>query len=90
MNKFSLGRIIATDPALNAIQNAGQEPEFFLKRHVQGDWGMLDAHDKQLNDDALRDGERILSVYQTLKAERIWIVTEADRSTTTIFLPDEY
>ena len=70
--------------------SAGQEPGFFLSKHVQGDWGMMDPDDKQLNEEALSDGGRIHSAYKTLKGESIWIITEADRSTTTLLLPDDY
>lgn len=90
MNKFSLGQVVGTPGALKAIENAGQEPGFFLSKHTQGDWGTMDKDDKQLNEDALSNGDRILSAYRTLKGERIWIITEADRSTTALLLPDEY
>ncbi|MHB9044343.1 MAG: hypothetical protein ACYC35_00235 [Pirellulales bacterium] len=90
MNKFSLGQVVGTPGALKAIENAGQEPGFFLSKHAQGDWGTMDKDDKQLNEDALSNGDRILSAYRTLKGERIWIITEADRSTTALLLPDEY
>ena len=90
MSKFPLGQIVATPGAMEAIENAGQEPGFFLSKHAQGDWGVIDKDDKQLNEDALSNGDRIHSAYRTLKGERIWIITEADRSTTTILLPDDY
>ena len=88
--KFPLGQVVGTPGALDAIDRAGQEPGFFLSKHVQGDWGMMDKDDKQLNEDALTHGDRIHSAYKTLKGETIWIITEADRSTTTILLPDDY
>ena len=75
--KFSLGRIVATPGALDALQDAGQEAGEFLARHVTGDWGDLDAEDRQANDAALIDGSRLLSAYVTRKGERIWIITEA-------------
>ena len=90
MNKFPLGQVVGTPSAVSAIKRAGQEPDFFLNKHVQGDWGTLDAEDKQLNDEALANGDRILSAYKTLLGDAIWIITEADRSTTTILLPDDY
>ncbi len=88
--KFPLGEIRSTPAALKAIECAGQDAGFFLAKHVQGDWGAVDSEDKQLNDEAVREGDRILSAYDTLMGNRIWIITEADRSATTILLPDEY
>jgi hypothetical protein len=93
--KFSLGRIVATLGALEALAGAGQSADEFLARHVVGDWGELDPDDKSLNDAALIDGSRILSTYQTRKGERIWIITEAvdvqgHRSSSTILLPRDY
>jgi hypothetical protein len=93
--KFSLGRIVATPGALEALRDAGQEASEFLSRHVSGDWGDLDAEDRQANDTALIDGSRLLSAYQTRKLERIWIITEAVnefglRYSSTILLPEDY
>lgn len=88
--KFPLGRTVATPAALEAIADSGQEPAFFLDKHVQGDWGDVDSEDRQANENALAEGERLLSAYRTLKGTRLWIITEADRSATTILLPDEY
>jgi len=93
--KFSLGQLLATPEALRALEESGQSPAFFLDRHVQGDWGLVDAEDKRLNDQALIDGSRLLSAYRTLKGERIWIITEATdddgkRAATTILLPSQY
>lgn len=88
--KFSLGQTVATPGALEALAQAGQSPTFFLDRHVQGDWGEVCDEDKRLNDQALVDGDRLLSAYRTLKGERLWVITEADRSSTCILLPEEY
>ncbi len=71
------------------------EPSFFLSKHLSGDWGKVDAEDWSLNDQALLDGSRILSAYQTLRGVKIWIITEAvgddgRRASTCILLPDEY
>jgi hypothetical protein len=95
MNKFPLGQIVATPAALEAIQEAGQTPDFFLDKHVTGDWGEVCSGDKKLNDEALVDGSRLLSAYRTLKNERIWVITEAadddgKRLATTILLPEQY
>jgi hypothetical protein len=88
--KFSLGQLTATPGALQAVEESGQVPDFFLQRHVTGDWGEVGAEDWQRNEEALRDGTRILSAYRTLKGQKLWVITEADRSLTTILLPDEY
>ena len=93
--KFSLGQVVATPAALEAINEAGQTPDFFLDKHSQGDWGELGDEDKWLNDLAVVSGERILSAYRTLLNVRIWIITEAvgddgHRPSTTILLPEQY
>lgn len=93
--KFNLGQILATPGALEALEESGQTPAFFLARHVQGDWGEVCEEDKQLNDQALIDGSRLLSAYTTLKGVKIWIITEAaddqgHRVATTCLLPSEY
>ena len=75
--KFSLGQILATPGALDALEESGQDVQFFLSRHVQGDWGEVDDEDKVLNDQSLVDGSRLLSAYRTLKNQRLWIITEA-------------
>ena len=88
--KFPLGQLVATPGVLEALGNSGQTPEFFLSRHVQGDWGEVCEGDKKLNDEALVAGERILSAYRTLRNVRIWVITEADRASTCILLPEDY
>lgn len=88
--QFRLGAVVGTPAAVRAIADAGQTPDFFLRKHVAGDWGDCCEEDRQVNNDALKHGDRILSVYTTLKSVRIWIITERDRSVTTILLPDEY
>jgi hypothetical protein len=88
--KFPLGRLAATPGALQAIQESGQTADFFLGRHLAGDWGEVDAEDWRLNDEAVQDGSRILSAYRTLKGEALWVITEADRSVTTLLVPEDY
>lgn len=61
-----------------------------LEKHVVGDWGELDESDRAANDSALRDGRRLLSAYRSKEGVRFWIITEADRSVTTVLLPEEY
>jgi hypothetical protein len=87
---FPLGQCVATPGALDAIAAAGQTPSTFLDRHARGDWGEVDGEDQQANQDALVHGERLLSAYRTSAGVRIWVITEADRSATTILLPEEY
>ena len=87
---FPLGVVVRTQGGVRALQEAGQGPQAFLGRHVRGDWGELDERDRQKNVFSVQHGFRILSAYTTSAGERIWIITEADRSATTILLPDEY
>jgi lipocalin len=87
---FPLGQIVATPGALEALNNARQSPVEFLARHAQGDWGEVCAEDRVLNDEAVKDGSRILSAYRTKLEVKIWVITEADRSSTCLLLPDEY
>jgi hypothetical protein len=88
--KFPLGQVVATPGALAALQSTGQSPVLFLQRHAQGDWGELDQEDVQENEFSLTHGLRLLSAYSLADGTRIWIITEADRSATTILLPSEY
>jgi hypothetical protein len=87
---FELGRIVATRGALRALESAGQSPTEFLDRHANGDWGELDDEDKQENAFSVQHGFRILSAYTTSAGDKLWIITEADRSATTFLLPSEY
>ena len=87
---FSLGQVVATPGALAALEKAGQHPFVFLSRHVTGDWGNLVAEDKEENQRALEHGNRIFSSYLTAKNTKIWVITEWDRSVTTLLLPSEY
>ena len=93
--KFHPGQIVATPGALEALQSAGETPHEFLVRHLSGDWGDLDQEDRQLNDDAVIDGSRILSAYTTRKDERLWVITEAAddhgrRASSRLLLPSKY
>jgi len=90
MKRFNLGRLYATPGALRAIREARQNPTEFLTRHEQGDWGELPEEDRQENEYAVLHDLRILSAYRTNKGEKLWVITEADRSMTTILLPEEY
>ena len=88
--KFSPGRLVATPGALAAFEAAGEEPWDYLLRHLAGDWGELDEEDKQENEYALRNSLRVLSAYPLKTGQRVWVITEADRSVTTFLLPSEY
>ena len=93
--KFPLGHVVATPGALEALAESGRTPAFFLDQHASGSWGVVDEEDWALNDEALKDGSRILSAYLTLKGKRLWIITEATdnnghRAATTLLLPEEY
>ena len=86
---FRLGRIVATPHALKVISN--QDILAAISRHQTGDWGELtSAEDRVANDRSLVDGTRILSAYRSASGLKFWIITEADRSATTILLPEDY
>jgi hypothetical protein len=85
-----LGRVLATPGALRTLAVAGADGAVYLARHAAGDWGDVDAHDWAANDRALLADERLLSAYVLPNGERLWIITEADRSASTLLLPDEY
>ena len=87
---FELGQIVATPAALAALERAGQTATELLARHARGDWGELSTEDAKANDDAVVNIERILSSYSLVDDTKIWIITEADRSVTTILLPEDY
>lgn len=90
MGLFNLGQVVATPGALRALHRSSQSPAHFLDKHVRGEWGELDDHDTAANWTALREGGRILSSYKTRLGDAVWVITEADRSSTCILLPDEY
>ena len=92
--RFNLGQCVATPAALAAFETNGSFPIGFLMRHQAGDWGELSARDRRANEVAIHpDPElcaRILSAYRLADGTKIWIITEADRSVTTVLLPEEY
>ncbi len=90
MSKFKLGQTVITPGALNALLRAGESPSKFLARHANADWGDVCAEDKAFNDEALIIGTRLMSAYTTADTTKIWVITEADRSVTTLLLPEEY
>lgn len=87
---FNLGQTVATPGAIDAMLEAAASPVGYLDRHASGDWGELEMEDRRENELAVNMGERILSAYMLGTGVKIWVITEADRSVTTILLPDEY
>ena len=87
---FPLGRLVATPGAIEALEASSETALPYLQRHAAGDWGEVDAEDQAANNCSVKDGTRILSAYHLKSGVKIWIITEADRSATTVLLPDEY
>lgn len=92
---FKPGQVVATPGALDALQEAGQSVWVYLSRHIAGDYGVVDDEDKEANNEALKDGSRLLSAYILPTGIKIWLITEAEddhgnRAATTALLPDEY
>jgi len=87
---FELGQVVMTPGTSETLLTAQQAPPEFLLRHKHGDWGDLCAEDARENARSLRLGNRLLSSYQTRTEEKLWIITEWDRSATTLLLPEEY
>jgi len=93
---FHLSKLVITpgaDAAIIGFYASGAPPTFLsalLKRHVAGDWGDLDDEDRASNDKAVETSERLLSAYTLPTGGKIWIITESDRSVTTVLLPEEF
>ena len=87
---FPAGQIVATPGALALLELVNESPLEFLSRHLRGDWGELCQDDTTENELSLKHGFRLLSSYQVTETEKLWIITEADRSMTTLLLPSEY
>ena len=98
--RFNPGQIVLTPGAIDALAEDGHTPGEFLKRHICGDWGTLDASDTKANATAMKTGWRIFSVYKLKGGEKLWVITEAidiqaggkpsQRELTTLLLPSEY
>ena len=88
--RFELGQVVATPGAIDALEKANQSATEFINKHVVLDAGELDAEDQRTNEDAVENGDRILSSYLLKDGTKIWIITEADRTATTLLLPSEY
>ena len=87
---FKLGQIVGTPGALEELQEAEQNPLELIFRHVTGDWGDLTEEDKQENEFSLQRELRIFSAYELVTGKKIWVITEHDRSVTTILRPEDY
>ncbi len=87
---FDLGQTEMTPSAMEALEESNQLPNEFLAKHQSGDWGDVCEDDKRENDFSVREGFRILSSYKTNLGEKLWVITEADRSSTCVLLPEEY
>jgi hypothetical protein len=85
--KFQPGSIVTTLGALDVATH--EQIAVILRRHLSGDWGEVDKEDTAANEQALKHGERLLSVYD-VNGEKLWVITEADRSATTVLTPSEY
>lgn len=87
---FPLGKLVATRGAVDLLRIHELSPFDLVTRHWEGDWGDLDEEDTKANQYALRHGLRLLSSYVIGGSAKLWIITEADRSATTLLLPEEY
>lgn len=87
---FALGRLLATPAALECLTAAGRTPLEFVRRHVAGDWSEMSAEDVAANSRAVADGSRVFSGYDLPGGARVWVITDADRSQTTVLLPEDY
>jgi hypothetical protein len=89
--RFRAGQLVMTAGVNDLVQRGALDPVPYLRRHLDGDWGDLCSEDNRQNDAALKSGEdRLLSSYQVTPTLKLWIITEWDRSVTTLLLPDEY
>ena len=86
--KFRLGKIVSTPNAL--VQLSQDDILAGIERHQAGDWGEMDEHDRQENEFALQNGFRLLSVYRSAAGVKFWIITESDRSSSTVLMPEDY
>jgi hypothetical protein len=90
MIRFPLGHVVITPGCLAAFHESGDDPSIFVLRHATGNWGDLTPADRQANEEALKVDARLLSAYRLSNGTKIWIITEADRASTCLLLPDEY
>jgi hypothetical protein len=86
---FNLGRTLATPAAREKLSELNYSPLDLLRKHMSGDWSEMDKDDQKSNHEAITEGSRIFSAY-TIQGTKFWVITESDRSSTTILLPSEY
>jgi len=89
-NLFELGQVVSTPAALELLKRHSMTPMQFLERHVTGDFGDLCDEDKEANNEAIWNEERILSSYKINETDKLWVITEADRSSTCLLEPSDY
>lgn len=87
---FKLGQVVATPGALEALEATSDSPHELIARHASGDWGELGEEDVAENEFSLHRHLRLMSAYILSDGQKLWIITEADRSVTTLLLPREY
>jgi hypothetical protein len=88
---FPLGKVVATPGALEEIERTGDSMPDLLRRHVTGDFGTVCQADWKANEDAIANGERVFSAYMLKDGKtKVWIITEADRSSTCVLMPEDY
>jgi hypothetical protein len=87
---FPIGRVVSTGAAIRLMDGSVELAALLMTRHTAGDWGDIDSEDWELNDRALAMGSRLMSSYTLVDVGKIWIITEADRSVTTLLLPSDY
>lgn len=87
---FELGQVLATPGAIETLARFAINPIILISRHLSCDWSEMDKDDQQANQEAVKNGTRIFSSYTIAENTKIWVITEADRSATTILLPSEY
>tara|TARA_R110002167_G_scaffold790_7_gene3427 strand:+ start:2476 stop:2769 length:294 start_codon:yes stop_codon:yes gene_type:complete len=88
--RFNPGQVVMTQGVNDLVQRGVIDPRLYLLRHLHGDWGDLCEEDRATNDAAVKHGDRLLSSFQVTATIKLWIITERDRSVTTLLLPDEY
>jgi hypothetical protein len=86
---FPLGRTLSTPAAREELTKLNYSPLDLLRRHMSGDWAEMDTEDQQSNQESIRKGSRVFSAY-IIQGVKFWVITEADRNSTTILLPSEY
>jgi len=88
--RFPLGDLYITKGIMDLIERQGVDIAPLVTRHLTGDWGDMDSHDRAHNDHALLTGARLLNAYRVAETETVWIITESSRTETTVLRPDEY